>query len=477
MNRFFTLLLAASCLTAVGQVTYPYNPDGNADGDIAVGDLQDFLVTYGNPFSPSEIMVGDSSLTYWVEQLSQTVQEQQEVIELLKGGDSRSLRFPCGLNGALPHHQSLNSTALNVPQDSLFFLTNVTTNESVPIGFEDELMRLLSFSTANGDRSTFLTGSSPMILGEGMSFGPAENCNVSGFWIKSGAVEGFARVMSDPFVVPADKWLVLTHYQAATGTSVLEADGIPIVEENYYSQLQQFPTPIILGSATELNSYLTCLTCQDQLYYVHGYLVDKDYFDTPLQESEQETTLTIDWSGSNTDTLILSGEYDELQVLLPTATDQFWEIQGWQEGEYFDGTVPAAEVINLVLGFESISSIEPAERVMQIDIAGLSSKEIHVSFDRIDDNASALSFLESVDAVWPDLGMVVTNPCWTSQYQPFRLVVYDGNVRLTSMSSSHMASWWGFGLGCPDNTTPPQLEGIGVKHFRRLLSGSWSQVN
>ena len=50
MNRFFTLLLAASCLTAVGQVAYPYNIDGNADGDIAVGDLQDFLVTYGNPF-------------------------------------------------------------------------------------------------------------------------------------------------------------------------------------------------------------------------------------------------------------------------------------------------------------------------------------------------------------------------------------------------------------------------------------------
>jgi len=88
MNRFFTLLLAASCLTAVGQVTYPYNPDGNADGDIAVGDLQDFLVTYGNPFSPSEIMVGDSSLTYWVEQLSQTIQEQQQTIDLLQSRTS-----------------------------------------------------------------------------------------------------------------------------------------------------------------------------------------------------------------------------------------------------------------------------------------------------------------------------------------------------------------------------------------------------
>ena len=100
MNRFFTLLLAASCLTAVGQVTYPYNPDGNADGDIAVGDLQDFLVTYGNPFSPSEIMVGDSSLTYWVEQLSQTVQEQQEMIDSLSStigrmslGDTEHFKF------------------------------------------------------------------------------------------------------------------------------------------------------------------------------------------------------------------------------------------------------------------------------------------------------------------------------------------------------------------------------------------------
>ena len=43
MNRFFTLLFAASCLTAVGQVQveYPYNPDGNSDTLIGVTDLQD----------------------------------------------------------------------------------------------------------------------------------------------------------------------------------------------------------------------------------------------------------------------------------------------------------------------------------------------------------------------------------------------------------------------------------------------------
>ncbi len=56
-------------------MTYPYNPDGNADGDIAVGDLQDFLVTYGNPFSPSEIMVGDSTLSGYLSALESRILE------------------------------------------------------------------------------------------------------------------------------------------------------------------------------------------------------------------------------------------------------------------------------------------------------------------------------------------------------------------------------------------------------------------
>ena len=83
MNRFSHFFLAASCLTADGQVTYPYNPDGNADSAIGVSDIQDLLTVYGSPFSPSEIMVGDSTLTFGVEQLSQTIQEQQEAINQL----------------------------------------------------------------------------------------------------------------------------------------------------------------------------------------------------------------------------------------------------------------------------------------------------------------------------------------------------------------------------------------------------------
>ncbi|MDB0025034.1 hypothetical protein N9D95_00635 [Flavobacteriales bacterium] len=120
MNRFFTLLFAASCLTAVGQVTYPYNPDGNADGDIAVGDLQDFLVTYGNPFSPSEIMVEDSSLTYWVEQVSDNLDQLNQ--NLAEGQLTRTRSWPLGQHGRVINH-TFQDGEFFVPEDSVLFIT------------------------------------------------------------------------------------------------------------------------------------------------------------------------------------------------------------------------------------------------------------------------------------------------------------------------------------------------------------------
>ena len=58
ISRFFTLLITASCLTALGQaqVEYPYNPDGNSDGMIGVTDLQDLLASYGLPFAPDSLL-------------------------------------------------------------------------------------------------------------------------------------------------------------------------------------------------------------------------------------------------------------------------------------------------------------------------------------------------------------------------------------------------------------------------------------
>ena len=85
MKRLVALMMCAVSLGAAAQstITYPYNPDGNADALIGVTDLQDMLSTYGGAFLPSEILVGDSTLSFWVDQLSETVLTQQATIDSL----------------------------------------------------------------------------------------------------------------------------------------------------------------------------------------------------------------------------------------------------------------------------------------------------------------------------------------------------------------------------------------------------------
>ena len=92
MNRFFTLLFAASCLTAVGQVTYPYNPDGNADSLIGASDIQDLLSGYGLPFSPSEILVDGQTLTTVLTQLQNSI----DSLSGLGGSGGSVLDMPLG---------------------------------------------------------------------------------------------------------------------------------------------------------------------------------------------------------------------------------------------------------------------------------------------------------------------------------------------------------------------------------------------
>ena len=71
MNRFFTLLFAASCLTAVGQTEYPYpyNPDGNNDGYISLNDLLDLLSVYGSEFNAGVLATDSISAVYYTGEL------------------------------------------------------------------------------------------------------------------------------------------------------------------------------------------------------------------------------------------------------------------------------------------------------------------------------------------------------------------------------------------------------------------------
>ena len=72
MNFKFSLttILAACALIASAQsVTYPYNPDGNADQFISITDLQDLLMAYGQSWTPQELAVDSIPLSLYLQTL------------------------------------------------------------------------------------------------------------------------------------------------------------------------------------------------------------------------------------------------------------------------------------------------------------------------------------------------------------------------------------------------------------------------
>ena len=82
MKRLVALMMCAVSLGAAAQstITYPYNPDGNADAHIGVTDLQDMLSVYGGAFSPSEIQIDGVGLGEVLTQLLTTQTELQQTI-------------------------------------------------------------------------------------------------------------------------------------------------------------------------------------------------------------------------------------------------------------------------------------------------------------------------------------------------------------------------------------------------------------
>ena len=93
MKRIVALMMCAVSLGAAAQVTYPYNPDGNADGSVALGDLLDVLTVYGSPFSPSEILVEGQTLTTVLTDLQHSI---DSLSALSGGGGGSVLDMPLG---------------------------------------------------------------------------------------------------------------------------------------------------------------------------------------------------------------------------------------------------------------------------------------------------------------------------------------------------------------------------------------------
>ena len=293
MNRFFTLLLAASCLTAVGQVTYPYNPDGNADTLIGITDLQDLLVVYGNPFLPSEIQVGDSSLTFWVDQVSNSLDQLNQ--NLANGQLTRTRSWPLGQHGRVINHIFQDGDFF-VPADSALFITHgnslIVTTGANTVGLTD-----LNNNNTNHRPLPIPSGATLSAYGidywfSGVLIANHENIEILLWDFSDG-----------PYTVPEGKIFIPRWTDGNWG-------GLITGFFDY-----NLPSSVVGDRFIELTfPEGTTLVDNNDAGEMVGYLLDKDYFATPetfvsgVAEATQEVQEVY---------FTLDGEYIEIQ---PTQT-------------------------------------------------------------------------------------------------------------------------------------------------------------
>ena len=146
MNKLFTLLLAAACFTASAQieVEYPYNPDNQNDGHVGIEDILEILTVYGEEFTPEQLLVEGTSLTEWIQLLSETVIQQQAQIDSLNSAIAAQLPdssgvvptsfsvanssagadyyWPLGLGGEIYWHNFYEQGTFTVPDDKMLFV-------------------------------------------------------------------------------------------------------------------------------------------------------------------------------------------------------------------------------------------------------------------------------------------------------------------------------------------------------------------
>lgn len=102
MRKSLALMLCAVCLGAAAQITYPYNPDGNSDGQVAVSDIQDLLSTYGLPFVPGEIVVDSVTLGVYLDSLEQRVALLESIVSNLNGLVGCNVPLACNYDPSVP---------------------------------------------------------------------------------------------------------------------------------------------------------------------------------------------------------------------------------------------------------------------------------------------------------------------------------------------------------------------------------------
>lgn len=157
MKYILAFLLSTFCASFTAQeviVEYPYNPDYENNGNaIGVEDLMQLLATFGMEFEVDEIVVDTITLSDWLFMMSQTLIEQQILIDSLLSSEplidlSDVDSTISALEGIIENQQeqieALESTAFNGDYNNL-------TNTPLLLS---QFVNDVGFTTFDGDYNT-----------------------------------------------------------------------------------------------------------------------------------------------------------------------------------------------------------------------------------------------------------------------------------------------------------------------------------
>ena len=290
MKKLFTLLITAACFTASAQieVEYPYNPDNQNDGHVGIEDILEILTVYGEEFTPEQLLVEGTSLTEWIQLLSETVIQQQAQIDSLSSlgptsveidsswiNDSvlsntllRTRDWPLGFHGEVINH-SFNDGSFVVPAGKALFITYTTGWVNLERGESYVTYVNPSYPAAADPYSQVIPiGPSTTVLGSSPSWW------FSGVLIDTtGDFEVIYWEFSDGnYHVPEGKIFVPKWSNGEGGIKIQSLDNM---------WAPQIPEPHFHSVAIASQDVLSNEDTSGQML---GYLIDEDFFNTSTEQ-------------------------------------------------------------------------------------------------------------------------------------------------------------------------------------------------
>ena len=364
MKKLFTLLLAAACFTASAQieVEYPYNPDNQNDGHVGIEDILEILTVYGEEFTPEQLMVEGTSLTEWIQLLSETVIQQQAQIDSLSSlgptsveidsswfNDSvlsntllRTRDWPLGFNGEVVNH-SFNDGLFVVPEGKALFITYTSGHVNLERG-DSFVTNVRTFNPFLGTPATYSqvipVGPSTTVLGDSPSWW------FSGVLIDTiGDFEVIYWEFSDGnYHIPEGKIFVPKWSNSEGGIKIQSLLNMwePSIPEPLFHSVAIASQDVLLN--------------EDTSGQMLGYLLDEEYFNISAEQPSTEEPIENNLGPCQGEYTI---NYQGYEYELVEIGDQCWFAENLRSFMFTNGDeIPAgidfpAEIPGVVAGCNS----------------------------------------------------------------------------------------------------------------------------